>query len=290
MESGNELSGILDILRQDMDLGMGSRDDTKNIGEPLKKDVVAIDGGSSTIWSNGIASIGVLRYGFVSYSPSFKVRKVSVKSEFVLNREGESSLDMERHRREVSMIKEASVFGDVVLFDGALSRIPDIGLEREVDAVRESSIVVGVSKNSTLSVINDRMPDIWLPLGPSSYRKVPKEGIEKMIEKRNLIEGAHTVYARFHEKGPSLRIDIAGDESEALMVLKHYSYYNLCPGYPFPLAEIHRLVCMDDKREIYEHKLRRDMEENGMGDIFLKGRMLNGRNTSNFHSTLDGLV
>nr|HOP09262.1 hypothetical protein [Candidatus Methanofastidiosa archaeon] len=166
----------------------------------------------------------------------------------------------------------------------------DIGLEKEVGAVIDTTTVVGVSKRSVLSTINGRVPDMWLPLGACEYREVPEDKLNKMVEERNLIEDARTVYARFHENGPCLRMDIAGDVGRALAISRHYSFYNICPGYPFPLAEIHRLVCMDDKRGIYENMLRAEMEKGGMGAVYLKGRIVNERETGSFHSTLDGLV
>jgi len=286
----NDLSDILAKVREGLELDNEHDVGTNDIRAPIECDVVAIDGGSSTIWSNGPMSIGALRYGFVSYSPTFKIGEMFIKSEFVLIREGESSLDLERHRREVSMIAEASKLAELVMFDGALSRIPDVGLERAVGAAGKRTTVVGVSKRSSLSILNGKVPDIWLPLCPSSYRAVPENKLLEMIEMRNLIEGASTVYARFHEKGPKLRVDIAGEVDRSLSILKHYSFYNLCPGYPFPLAEVHRLVCMDDKRGIYENVLRNEMDKSGMGDIFIKGRVRDDREMGDFHSKLDGLI
>jgi len=287
------ISGLTDILtsiKNDIDSAEDSVPETFKIGNAIEDDIVAIDGGSSTLWSNGIRSIGILRYGFVSYSPSFRVNEMHIESKFVyVDAEG-TSLDLERHKGEALQIELASGHGSAVLFDGALSKIPDIGMDKIVKKVNERVPVVGVSKKSSLSMLNGRCPDIWTPIGPNSYIALPEEKVKEMVKKRNLLDGATTFYARLHEHGPTLRIDIAGAGADILRSLKHYSAYQLCPGYPFPLAEIHRLVCMDDKRDVYEHVLRKEMEKKGMGKIYLKGKVEGGSAIGGFHSTLDGMV
>lgn len=281
---------MLSSLREDYRFASETRPELVPIGDPVEKSLVAIDGGSSTLWTNGNVSIGVVRYGFVSYDPGFKIDKVQIESEFLLIRAGESSLDLERHVREVSMIEDASENGDIVLFDGALSMIPDVGLEDRVASVCDNTPVVGISKSSTLAMMNGRLPDIWIPLEAHTYFSLPDDKISEMVERRNLIKGANTAYAKLHGKGPTLRIDATCPMDDALRALRPYSSYRLCPGYPFPLAEIHRMVCMDDKRSIYDHKLRKEMEREGMGGLYLRGRIVGNSTISGFHGHLDGLV
>jgi len=260
------------------------------IGDAQKVPVVAIDGGSSMLWSNGIRSIGVIRVGFIAYDPSYRIIKTHVKSEFFSIESEGSLLDLERHKQEVNLIKEASLHAQLILFDGALSNIPDKGMEKALEKTTSCATVVGVSKKSSMSFIAAPYPDTWLPFRPNTYYEIPGAERKRMIDSKSLVKSARVFLAKLHGNGPTLRIDISGKSKEVFEVLRHYSSYRLCPGYPFPLEEIHRIVCLDDKREIYEHKLRKEMEHQGLLKEYFKGKIVKGMESNGFHSVLDDLV
>ncbi|MHC1604657.1 MAG: DNA double-strand break repair nuclease NurA, partial [Candidatus Methanofastidiosia archaeon] len=236
----------------------------KKIGNTKQKTVAAIDGGSATLWSNGVHSIGVVRYGFIVYDPSFHIIKTCVESDFFLIEDSGEKLDFERHRKEVGLMEKAASYADVVLFDGALTDIPQTGMKEAIIKASATSAVVGISKKSKLATISQDYPDTWISFPPRSYYKLPDKIIKERFKKSGGALLADTYFACLDKVGPVLRIDIAGKRRDIFEILSHYSNYHLFPGYPFPLAEIHRIVCLDDKKEIYDNLLRKEMKKQGL--------------------------
>lgn len=281
----NSLEDIVSRLRT----GRGMHRFTEEpvpLGAPRHETVAAIDGGTSMLWSNGRSAIGVVRWGYVVYDPSFSLLTARAHSEFLILEDGRDELDDARHRHEVETIREAAGHAPLVLVDGGLDTTSGPQLGEALDAVTPETTVVGVSKKSSLSIAGGDYPETWFSLPPCTYT-IPGAPLS---EGSCLWPGATLTFASLHAHGPTLRIDVAGDEVHALEVLRHYAGYRLCPGYPFPLIEAHRLCCLDDKKPMYETLLRKEMERQGLLGDYIRGKIRKERAAAELHTALDGLV
>lgn len=237
------------------------------------------------LWSNGRRSIGVVRWGYVVYEPTFEIRCARTHSEFLLVEEGSEQLDEARHRREVETIRKAASHARYVFVDGALDASSGPLLADVLDDVTPETTVVGVSKKSSLSATGGDYPETWYSLPPRTYV------LPSMAREREpTLPGTTLSFASLHALGPTLRIDVAGDLGCALRVAHHYAGYRLCPGYPFPLIEAHRACCLDDKKHIYETMLQREMGRQGLLRDYVRGKKRGERTAYEIHTALDGLV
>ena len=246
-------------------------------------DVCAIDGGSCILWSRGDRSIGVVRYAWVCYDSSFKILKMHVESAFV---EGsESEIGKRRESEEARLAGECAKPGRIVLCDGALSdeTRKAVGSDRKCP-------VVGISKSSSLSYLVPGRPDTSVSLGAISYLRYPDDIQAAIRHAKGGKEKVCTVLAQLHRQGRTYRADIAGEPEKTLSQIVPYCGYFLCPGYPFPLEEAHRIACLDDKKDMYQGMLREEMISQGMFDEYISGKIENNRERGEFHSVLDSLV
>ncbi|HDM22407.1 MAG: DNA double-strand break repair nuclease NurA [Methanomicrobia archaeon] len=243
-----------------------------------KGEIAAVDGGSSILWSNGIKNIGVLRYGFVIYD-DYKIKDYFVENKVVLT----ENIDPLRIEYEMEMVKKASEKCDFILYDGALVT-PHKEIKEKIQDLESS--VVGISKKTQVSFLEAGIPDTMVIKNPGKwYYKVDID-----LKKYEWLLIGDVYIAKLHEQGRNFRIDVVNGGEEVFPKLAYFSKNPLCFGYPYPLLEAHRLVCMDDKKEAFKNVLRKIMFENGMEKEYFDGIISGDKITGDFHTYIDKIV
>lgn len=241
-------------------------------------EVAAVDGGSSILWSNGVKKIGIVRYGFVVYENS-KIKDYVVENKAVLVED----IDPLRLAHEMGMVKKAAERCELVLYDGALIA-PDKQIKETIQNLKNT--VVGVSKKTKVTLLEEGIPDTMVIKNAGKwYYKVDVT----MPEYEWFLIG--DVYiSRLHEQGRTFRIDVVNGGGEVFSRLAYFATNPLCLGYPYPLLEAHKLVCLDDKKEAFKNILRKVMFEKGLKDEYFAGIMKEDRIAGEFHTEIDDIV
>ena len=252
--------------------------DVTYINEEMAGEVAAVDGGSSVLWSNGVKDIGIIRYGFVVYE-KYMIKEYFVENKAVLTED----IDSLRTSHEIAMVEKAAQRCPFVLYDGAL-----ITSYKEIKETVQNleSTIVGVSKKTKVTLLEEGIPDTMVVKNTGKWYYKIDVGLTKY--------GWHLIgdvyVARLHEKGPVFRVDTVHGGEEVFPILAYFSGNPLCYGYPYPLVEAHRLVCLDDKKEGFKSILRRLMVEKGLQDQYFHGVIDDDTMRGEFHRSLDSLI
>jgi hypothetical protein len=252
--------------------------DVSSIDEERAGEVAAVDGGSSILWSNGVKNIGIIRYDFVVYEGS-TIKEYFVENTAVLTED----IDSLRTTYEMQMVKKAAQQCSFVLYDGAL-----ITSYKEVKETIQDlqSTIVGISKKTKVSLLEEGIPDTMVIKNPGRWYY----NIDVKLTKYRWHLIGDVYVARLHEKGRTFRVDTVHGGEEVFPRLAYFSTNPLCFGYPYPLLEAHRLVCLDDKKEAFKTILRRIMVEKGLKDAYFSGVIENDKMLSDFHRSIDNII
>ncbi|MBD3263392.1 hypothetical protein GF374_03365 [Candidatus Woesearchaeota archaeon] len=243
--------------------------------------MAAVDGGAAILWSNGIQSIGVVTAGYIIYNENHNITHHKIWSQEVLLHTEE--IDIFRIKAELRAVTEAAEFCDCVLFDGALQDIPETKFKDIITGL-ENVTVMGVTKKTTLDTLHPGVPDTTSLDNPGIwYYRISPPAIKTPFRPLGDV-----FIARFHEHGPSFRVDIRGDHLFGR--LAYFSKYLFCLGYPYPLMEIHRATTLRDKKEYYQAELQKTMVANGLETEYFSGVYHLEKEREEFHQVLDGLI
>jgi len=271
-----EMEGIISELKK---LYQKRKDfEVSYIKKEEEEEVAAVDGGSSILWSNGIKNIGILRYGFVIYD-NYKIKDYFVENKAVLT----ENIDSLRTKYEIEMVKKASERCDFVLYDGALIT-PYKEIKENIKSLESS--IVGISKKTQVNLLETGIPDTMAIKNHGKwYYKV-----DIKLKKYGQMVMGDIYIARLHEKGRNFRVDIVNGDEKVFPKLAYFSKNPLCFGYPYPLLEAHRLVCMDDKKEAFKSILRKIMFEKDLKDEYFDGSIHEDKISGDFHTQIDKIV
>lgn len=252
--------------------------DVSHITKETQGEVAAVDGGSSILWSNGVKHIGVLRYGFVVYD-GHKIKDYFVENKVALVED----IDTLRLRCEMEMLKKAAELCELVLYDGALiSPYKDIK-----ENVRDlENPIAGICKKTKVTLLGKGIPDtMTIKNSGKWYYKV-----DITLKKYEWHLIGDVYIAQLHEKGHPFRIDLVNGDESIFSRLAYFATNPLCFGYPYPLLEAHRLVCLDDKKEAFKNILRKVMFEKELKNEYFAGIMHEDRMAEDFHRQMDELI
>ena len=182
--------------------------------------VHAIDGSSVTLFNTHAFSICARRVGYL-HADEQQVRhsEIGEIAIDVISSDNADAVNDERREKEERALAE-TLQGGLVLFDGC--------------AERQESHVVGISKKSGIREGNAPLLSVLKRIGDC-----------RMPKKCWYYEIRHGTYAvKFHPHAPFVfRVDYAGnDADEVFAEIAALCDDISCLGYPYPLAEIHRMV------------------------------------------------
>ncbi len=229
MKIGEAIDCIKKILDYKIEF---DKDKFFEIREKRKENIYAIDGSSVKLFDAYSFSVFARRIGYIFANESKilneKIGEIAIDIIYSENADDEN--EIRREREEYEVLKECMEYGNgVVLYDGCL--------KEKIDGV------VAISKKSGIKIGN--IPLLFL---------IKKFGDEIMPNKCWYYEIQKNVYAvKLHPYSRfAFRMDYYGNDVEDTLS-KILSYCNdiSCLGYPYPLAEIHKIVKIE-KEEI-EH-------------------------------------
>ena len=243
--------------------------------------LAAVDGGAAILWSNTVQSIGVVTAGYIVYDENHRIVRHQVRSKAILL-SGED-IDVFRFDYELEHLEAAASFSDCVLFDGALQDIPKTSFRKVIEALGDTTTVIGISKKTRLDTLQEGIPDTQVLDYPGTW-------YYRLSEKAcTSVKPLGDIYiARLHEGGPSFRVDVKG--IPLFSRLAYFSRYLFCLGYPYPLTEIHRATTLRDKKEYYQSVLQNAMIQQGLEKEYFSGIYYLERQKEEFHHVLDGLI
>jgi hypothetical protein len=243
--------------------------------------IAAVDGGAAILWSNTVQSIGIILSGYIVYNEDHSIADCRIDEKEVLV-EGDT-LDLQRFQCELSSLREAAAVCDCVLFDGALQDIPGTRFRETLDTLNNVTIM-GITKKTRLDTLKRGIADTeTLDYAGRWFYKIPSAPVQNAFD----VLG-DTFIGRFHQRGPSFRVDVKG--VPLFDRLAYFSNYLFCLGYPYPLMEIHRATTLRDKKEYYQAELEKAMVSQGLGQEYYAGVYHLEREGEEFHQVLDGVV
>lgn len=244
--------------------------------------LAAVDGGATILWSNSVQNIGIILSGFIVYDNQHRITHYKVNHEEILTTSND--LDILRMQCELACVREASLYSDCVLFDGALQDVPGTGFKSLFDTIDETVTVMGISKKTCLDTLKKGIPDTeTLDYSGRWYYHVPSSTLGRTYRPLGDI-----YIAKLHERGPSFRVDVKGNPKFSRLV--HYSNYLFCLGYPYPLLEIHKATTLRDKITYFQLKLQEAMTRKGLEREYLSGIYHLEREREEFHQVIDELT
>ncbi len=185
----------------------------------------------------------------------------------------------------------------VILMDGTLTTPPitqinDLAQDAVESCKKNGNILVGVSKDSSTNLFGSIATDEEL-LRTVNRRELlyvkPPEPKRTALGPRGDV-----FFVKFHPDAPKwFRVDVAPPQSNPGNLLGSISQFarnQLCPGYPFPLAEAHVMAVELRKfPRVYDDLLFKVGEEMGFDfDEIAWGRTnVEGRRMDAFHAYLD---
>lgn len=190
----------------------------------------------------------------------------------------------------------------IIALDGTLSSFSPVSktdlMEELVSACTENgNILVGISKDSDIhsfrSFNTDEEMLRALEKGGPQYVRVPRDFEKKQ---KGLLHG-DVYFAKLHENaGKWFRVDVGtfkGEPKQVFSNLANYANSQVCPGYPFPLLEAHRLVvAVRQFHHIYEELLLKTALELGfeLSEVLDGLTHVEGRRAGAFHEFLDKMT
>ncbi len=288
------------------------------------RDLVAVDGSYSFLWSVSSMWLAVVRVGYLRYRlADGAFRKVgfervdssilvSTKEDLVAEQDELHRMlfDATRHssNQHADMVNEYRRYlegemarvaaekneGAILALDGSLASFPKEldNLGAVVDACADHDLVlVGVSKDSTTHAFGSPLTDEEVLDGEEpAYVRVPRS-FEKA--QRGLLHG-DVYFAKLHRRAPKwFRVDVGtyrDDPDFVFSQLTPYSMSALSLGYPYPLMEAHRFaVTVRQFKSMYEGEVIRQAVRLGadVSEVVAGLTQIEGRRRSAFHEYLD---
>ncbi len=288
------------------------------------RDLVAVDGSYTFLWSVSSMWLAMVRVGYLRYRlRDGAFRKVgferidrsimvSTREEVVAEQDALHRMLFEATRhsqnRPADMVNEyrrhlegqiarraAEKNPDAILaLDGSLASYPKEmdNLGEVVDACADNDVLlVGVSKDSTTHAFGSHLTDEEvLQAEGVAYARVPKEFEERQ---RGLLHG-DVYFAKLHSGAPKwFRVDVGtyrDDPDYVFSQLAPYAKSALSLGYPYPLMEAHRFaVTVRQFKQMYEGEVIRQAVRMGadVQEVISGLTQVEGRRKSAFHEYLD---
>jgi hypothetical protein len=296
-------------------------------------ETIAIDGSyaplyrNTSLWLVAVRAVA-LRYNFTPEGPTYDLSQCQINegaelvttskriaqelSSFALEltertaaRRAEAPRRMAGYARILREFQLASSIAEkckdsIILMDGTLTTppIPSINQVAEQTVRRCSenrNALVGVSKDSNANLFGSIATDEEL-LRTIDTRELlyvrPPEPKRSSIGPRGEI-----FYAKLHPDAPKwFRVDAVSaylEPEELLGSIAQFARNQLCPGYPFPLAEAH-LMAVELRKypKLYDDLLFKVGQEMGLGleEIAWGRTNIEGRRMDAFHAYLDLLA
>lgn len=256
MEIDDALNYIIDVVNAKIEF---ERDNFIEFERKEKAKAYAVDGSSIKLFDASSFSIFARRVGYVFADEKGIIDKEIDDILIDICDENENEERREREENELAMkLKENN---EIVMLDGCLNEKTDG--------------IVAISKKSGLKIRN--MPLIFL-IKKFADKIMPSKCWYYEIEKGIYAAKLHP-YSRF-----AFRIDYYGDDiEEILSSISAFCNDISCLGYPYPLAEVHKLVTIkQEEGEYLKYALFKKAIEKGAKMDDLEGMFYD------YHEYLEG--
>ena len=241
MKIDDAVDYIRNLINTEIDL---SKDNFVEFERKGKGMAYAIDGSSAKLFDAYSFSVFARRVGYV-FANERKVieRKAKdIEIDIIYAENADEENDARRQKEEISLAMECCG-ENIVMIDGALNE--------KIDEV------VGISKKSGLKKGN--IPILFI---------IKKFGEKNLPNKCWYYEIEKNVYAvKFHPYSRFVfRVDYYGNDlEEVLAEIASLCNDVSCLGYPYPLAEVHRLVKISrEEAEYLKYELQKRVVEKGL--------------------------
>lgn len=214
-----------------------------------KGNVYAIDGSSAKLFDAYSFSIFARRVGYIFANEKGILNKEvgDIVIDLIHAENAEEENERRREKEEYEIVKECLTFKNgIVLFDGCLKNME-----------LKDDMVVGISKKSGLKYGN--IPLLFL-IKKYGDELLPNKCWYYKIDENVYVVKLHP-YSRF-----AFRLDYYGNDIEHILsILLNFCNDISYLGYPYPLAEIHKMVKIEKEEiEYLKHSLQEKAIEKGI--------------------------